>query len=92
MSSCDNIPSLLDIPESDSVVQVSIINTTTHIAKIPATAFFQPHINGFDFISCPAFSFLIDHPLRGKYVFDLGVRKDWENLAAPLVNRLKERG
>lgn len=41
---------------------------------------------------CPAYSFLIEHPSGRRLIFDLGVRKDWENQAPSVVNRLKDVG
>ncbi|KAL9612333.1 MAG: hypothetical protein Q9167_003066 [Letrouitia subvulpina] len=41
-------------------------------------------------LRCPAYSFLIEHPGDGrKLLFDLGVRKDWENLSPSIVKHIK---
>lgn len=46
-----------------------------------------------DEIHCNAFAFLVENPRTGqKLVFDLGVRKDWENLARPMVEGLLAMG
>ncbi|KAL8966816.1 MAG: hypothetical protein Q9197_005773 [Variospora fuerteventurae] len=82
----------LNIPESTSTVQVQIIDSTSRIKGIPVTILMEPEIKGHDFMNCPAFSFLIEHPNRTKLLFDLGVRKDWENLSPLLFNRIKEEG
>lgn len=52
----------------------------------------EPKINGHDIVDCPAFSFLIEHPNKTKLLFDLGVRKDWENLSARISKRIKDGG
>lgn len=51
-------------------------------------------VGGLDFLTVPAFSFLITHPPTGrKLIFDLGVRKSWETRGpTPLVERLKNNG
>ena len=83
----------LNIPSSNSTVNVRIINSTARIKGIPTEVFLEPHILGFDVINCPAYSFLIEHPPTGrKVLWDLGVRKDWENLAPRIVKRIKDGG
>ena len=59
-------PFPLDIPPSSSAVQVSIIDSTSYI-RLPSSACFQPPIKGFEFLECPAYSFLIHIPLGGIY-------------------------
>lgn len=82
-------PSQLTIPASPNTVQVSIIDTTTTI-DFPADRFLAPKIDGLDRVKGNAFSFLVENPRTGrKVVFDLGIRKDWKNLARPLYERLK---
>jgi glyoxylase-like metal-dependent hydrolase (beta-lactamase superfamily II) len=82
----------LKIPSSSTIVQVRIIDTTSHIAGIALAPFVQPEIKGFTDLSCPAFSFLIEHPSNRKLLFDLGVRKDIENFAPRIRNRIKDGG
>jgi glyoxylase-like metal-dependent hydrolase (beta-lactamase superfamily II) len=42
----------------------------------------QPAIPGFDRVRCGCWSILITHPPSGqRLLYDLGVRKDWQNLA-----------
>jgi DNA repair photolyase len=79
----------LKSPPSSSTVKVQIIDTTSHIAGIDVTRFFTPVIPGYTEISCPAYSFLISHPSGRKLLFDLGVRKDYENLAPRITERIK---
>lgn len=65
----------------------------------------QPPIRGHSTLNCPAYSFLITHdaddddddngPSKRRprtILFDLGVRKDWENLAPKIGARIKEQG
>jgi glyoxylase-like metal-dependent hydrolase (beta-lactamase superfamily II) len=48
-------------------------------------------LKGHTWLQCPSYSFLIEHPLSGrKVLFDLGVRKDFENLAPAVTNWFKE--
>ncbi|KAL8824158.1 MAG: hypothetical protein Q9170_008238, partial [Blastenia crenularia] len=81
------------IPESNSIVNVHIINSTSRIKGIPTSVFMEPEIKGHNTIDCPAFSFLIEHAKLGsRLLFDLGVRKDWENLSPNIVRRIREGG
>ncbi|KAB2573350.1 Cytochrome P450 monooxygenase andK [Lasiodiplodia theobromae] len=78
----------LRIPASDATVQVSIINPGARI-RLPVSGFVQPAIEGHTHLDAPAYSFLIEHA-QGKFLFDLSMRKDWENLAPPIVNQAKD--
>jgi len=72
-----------NIPDSDVTVKVSIIDTTSHIAGIPTNIFVQPPIKGYDYLDCPAYAFLVEHP---------SVRKDWQNLAPRIVEHIRNGG
>lgn len=86
-------PPTLNIPASESVVNVHIINSTSRIKGMPFSVFMTPSYKGLDYLDAPAFSFLIEHQSSGrKLLFDLGVRKDWENLPATTVKRIKDVG
>jgi glyoxylase-like metal-dependent hydrolase (beta-lactamase superfamily II) len=82
-------PPDLKIPPSSAAVKVQIIDTTSHIAGLDITAFFTPVIPGYTEINCPAYSFLVTHPSGRILLFDLGVRKDVENLAPRIIKRMK---
>lgn len=85
-------PPNLNIPSSTTTVSVRIIDTTSHISGIDIKGFVSPHIKGHDYLDCPAYSFLIEHPSGRNLLFDLGVRKDWENYSQRIVNRIKDGG
>jgi hypothetical protein len=75
----------LDIPASSSTVKVSLIDTKARIANIPTAVFLHPVIEVLPHLpSSPAWIFLIEHENGGdkqeRYLFDLGIRKDVENL------------
>ncbi|KAF2813780.1 putative N-acyl homoserine lactonase AttM, partial [Mytilinidion resinicola] len=70
----------LQTPSSSSTVKVSVIDTNTRIS-LPFGLFLTPVFKGKDRLSAPSYSTLIEHPSGRKLLFDLGVRKDWENLA-----------
>ncbi|KAL8666359.1 MAG: hypothetical protein Q9168_007508 [Polycauliona sp. 1 TL-2023] len=79
----------LNLPESDSTVEVSIINTTTDIV-VPAWAFVQPVLKGHETMNMPTFAFLVKNKKLGKNImFDLGCRKDWWNFAPAAYNSIK---
>ncbi|QDS75268.1 hypothetical protein FKW77_000861 [Venturia effusa] len=53
----------------------------------------QPEIANFKTVTCPSYAFLIHHPSKNrKLVFDLGVRKNWEESAKPIADRIKKGG
>lgn len=86
-------PPDLGIPPSPHTVDVSIINTGATIRGIPTRLFLAPSIKGHEWLAAPAFSFLIQHPgLNRALVFDLGIRKDWENLSPPLLSHIRDLG
>lgn len=93
MTSAATAPLKVDIPSSESTVNVHIINTTSRIRNIPFSVFVEPPIKGLEYLDCPAYSFLIEHPANGrKVLFDLGVRKDWKNLAPRIADRIRGGG
>lgn len=72
-----------------STVRVRIIDTTSYIGNLPAAAFLTPEFPGLSKLSGPSFSFLVEHPSSRSLLFDLGVRKDWENLAPVTTRRIE---
>lgn len=80
----------LNIPQSSTSVEVSIINTSTNIV-CPANGFVKPVLKGHEAINMPTCSFHIRHPSGKEVLFDLGCRKDWWNLSPPVVNTIKEK-
>ncbi|KAG9254020.1 uncharacterized protein F5Z01DRAFT_111728 [Emericellopsis atlantica] len=77
---------------SDATVDVSIIDTTSNII-CPSAAFMEPIDFGLETMVVPAFSFMVRNTKSHRAVlFDLGVRKDWQNLPAPMLARLKNFG
>ena len=81
--------SVLNIPPSDSVCDVSIIDTTSKFV-LPAAAFVSPVQKGHETLNMPAFAFLITNRESKKSIlFDLGVRKDWWNLSPAVRGSLK---
>lgn len=80
----------LNLPESTSVVDVSIINTSTDIV-VHAWSMVEPVQDGHEYLNLPTFAFLIQNKSQGKSVmFDLGCRKDWWNSAPAAINLVIE--
>ncbi|KAI9734353.1 MAG: hypothetical protein M1834_002459 [Cirrosporium novae-zelandiae] len=84
MSSEDIKPELLpdlNLPSSDHVVEVSILDTACDIV-VPAGSFLKPVLKGLEEVNLPTFSFHIrSKHLNREILFDIGCRKDWWNLA-----------
>lgn len=69
----------LNAPSSNSVCQISIINTTCDIV-VPTDSAVEPLISGYKWLNLPTYSFYIKNEHLGREVlFDLGMRKDWQN-------------
>lgn len=81
----------VQIPRSKNIVNLSIINTTSSIT-VPTYPFVTPAIEGHDAWTVPSYSFLIRNEAQKRTVlFDLGVRKNHENLAPALAEKLKSQ-
>ncbi|KAK2010865.1 metallo-beta-lactamase superfamily protein [Colletotrichum eremochloae] len=71
---------MTNVPESDSVVRVKLIDTTTAMVGT-AESFVQPVMPGHKVINFCSLAFLLENEKLGKKaLFDLGVRKDYWNL------------
>ncbi|KAJ4349493.1 uncharacterized protein N0V89_008109 [Didymosphaeria variabile] len=81
------------IPKSLNTVDVSIIDTGCRIGGIPAAIFTNPQIPGFTTFEGISYVFLVSHTdSEGKVrrvLFDLGTRKDWENMSPHVVQGTK---
>jgi glyoxylase-like metal-dependent hydrolase (beta-lactamase superfamily II) len=97
-------PPDLNIPHSDATVEVSIIDTTSHLS-LPSLMLVEPELPNFNTITACCYSFLIKHRSSSssdtnpqpqtntnvKYntlLFDLGIRKDWQNGPASIVEQV----
>ncbi|KAJ8132635.1 hypothetical protein O1611_g985 [Lasiodiplodia mahajangana] len=65
----------LNFPPSQHVVDVSVINSTTHV-RGPLGFFVKDPLPGHEILECPSFAFLVQNPSGKKVLFDLGLRKD----------------
>jgi len=78
---------------SGAVATVKIIDTTSKIAKLPVEFLMTPPMPGFQYMpELPSWSFLVENPTGRKALFDLGIPKDWENMAPAVVKFVKEQG
>ena len=90
-------PPDLHIPQSKHTVTVSVIDTTAHVA-LPASIMMEPSVPGYDTLAACCYAFLIKHEnpdAKGKYdtmLFDLGVRKDFENAPKGVVDMMSSPG
>ncbi|KAK3948711.1 beta-lactamase-like protein [Pseudoneurospora amorphoporcata] len=83
----------LNIPPSPATVSVSIINSTGTLHGVPAKSFVAPPQPGHDWLAVPMFAFLIQHPSTGRsLMFDLGMRKDIQNMPPALLRHFPEIG
>lgn len=70
----------LNAPASTATVKVHAIDTTLHMSPSIYNQMWSPQLKGWTG-SFGAWSFLIEHPSGRKLLYDLGMRKDWDNLA-----------
>lgn len=78
----------IGFPPSNATVRVQMIDTTA-VLTVRAESFVKPVQEGHNLLNLTDVAFLIEHEGSGKRVmFDLGVRKDYWNLAAVLQKRL----
>ncbi|KAL8970190.1 MAG: hypothetical protein Q9197_003943 [Variospora fuerteventurae] len=77
----------IQFPLSSSTVTVRVIDSTTRL-QINPDIFWRPKIEGLDPFQAPVFCFLISHGDE-HILFDLGVRRDWENYAPTTVKLIK---
>lgn len=79
----------VNIPAGVECVQVKLIDICS-ISNVGTKSLFAPPVPGFDKIgSAPSFIFLLEHPSGKRVLFDLGIRKDWENLHPVVAERLQ---
>ncbi|KAJ5457269.1 hypothetical protein N7530_012543 [Penicillium desertorum] len=74
-------------PESTQTVSVSLIDCGARL-DLPAEHFLFPNIEGHERLRIPSYSFLITHSSKGRVLFDLSLRKDIQNLAPVVANRI----
>ncbi|KAG0152968.1 hypothetical protein PDIDSM_1927 [Penicillium digitatum] len=78
---------ILGFPVSAQTVSVSLIDCGARL-DLPAELFLSPNIQGHERLRIPSYSFFINHPSKGRVLFDLSLRKDFQNLAPVTVNRI----
>ena len=78
------------IPDSDCCVQICIIDTTTRIEGVPMNMLLDPEIPGWECPPMSVYALLIEHASGRKLLYDLGLRKDWENLPPHISGMLQQ--
>ena len=85
----------LNIPPGVANATISFIDSTARISNIPSSIFFTPQSSLPDFPTIPplpCWVILIRHSSGKNLLFDLGIRKDWENLSPVTADRVKGYG
>ncbi|KAG8631915.1 hypothetical protein KVT40_001055 [Elsinoe batatas] len=73
------------VPEGETSVGLRLINPVNFGPAI-LERFMAPPVPGLEtFKTCPSLSFLIEHPSGRKLVWDLGIRKDWQNYSPSIA-------
>jgi hypothetical protein len=92
MSNNATSPPRLNIPDSQVSVTVRIIDTGSR-ASVAAATFLNPVVLGHEILAnAPAYPFLVEHESGYKVIFDLGIRKDWQNYAPGLLKLFNSAG
>jgi hypothetical protein len=80
--------SRLEIPASEVVVKTSMINPVNFGPAI-IERFMAPPVPGLQtFKTSPSLTFLLEHPSGRKLVWDLGIRKDYQNYSKSISDYL----
>lgn len=80
------------LPTGSETVTVKLINPVNFGPAI-LKRFMAPDVPGLDkFKNSPSFSFLLEHPSGRKLVFDLGIRKDYQNHSPKITEYLPTTG
>ncbi|KAB5545497.1 beta-lactamase-like protein [Coniochaeta sp. 2T2.1] len=84
-------PPSIYLPEHGEICLLQAIDTTCNLT-CPSVTLVEPVIPGHELLNLPTVSFLITHSKTGEQVlFDLGCRKDWWNLPAPIAKSIDEK-
>jgi hypothetical protein len=76
----------VQLPAGEVTVSVSLINPVNFGPAI-LSRFMAPPVPGLEtFKTSPSHSFLLEHPSGRRLVFDLGIRKDYENYAPKIAS------
>lgn len=76
----------VDVPLGDVPVKVSLINPVNFGPAI-LNRFMAPPVPGLEtFKDSPSLTFLIEHPAGSKLIWDLGIRKDFQNYSTSIAN------
>ncbi|KAJ6584950.1 beta-lactamase-like protein [Mycena capillaripes] len=84
----------LGILPSEATVSLKAFDVVTSPSAVfvPAAAFMRPVPAGHEALRCPILAFLVEHAPTGRRImFDLGLRKDHENMAPSLAESFKTR-
>jgi hypothetical protein len=77
---------LFQPPPGSQILTVKLINPVNAGPAI-LNRFMNPPVPGLStFKDFPSFSFLLEHSSGRKLVYDLGIRKDWQNYAPKIAN------
>ncbi|KAK0452796.1 beta-lactamase-like protein [Desarmillaria tabescens] len=80
----------LGISSSQSTVTVKAMDVGASSTCLPAEAFIDPVLPGYETFSVPIYAFLIEHEPTGKrLMFDLGMRTDQEGFSPAIQQMLK---
>lgn len=76
---------MVSLPPGETVLSVKLINPVNFGPSV-LSRFMAPAVPGLEtFKSAPSLSFLLEHPSGRKFVWDLGIRKDYTNYAPSIV-------
>lgn len=85
-------PSPSTLPAGRVSVNVAFVCNAL-LSGLPMSRFSKPNIRGLETLQrIPSFSFFIEHPSGRRLMFDLGPRKDLENLSPMLTKRMAKGG
>lgn len=79
---------VVNLPSGEVTITVKLINTVNFGPSI-LNRFMTPMVPGLEtFKSVPSLSFLLEHPSGRKFIWDLGIRKDYNNYSPTIAEYL----
>ncbi|KAJ9634498.1 hypothetical protein H2199_008955 [Coniosporium tulheliwenetii] len=79
---------IVQLPAGKETISIKLINPV-NFGPAQIDRFMAPPVPGLEtFKTSPSFSFLLEHPSGRKLVFDLGIRKDFQNYSKKIAEYL----
>ncbi len=88
-----DVPVEFKVPPGQAISAVKLINAVNFGPSVMKGLMGPPipHVTSLGSVNSPSFSFFIEHSSGRRLVWDLGIRKDWQNYAPVLAKYIPTR-